>query len=187
MIVLALSGSRNPRGQTARAVEAFVKGMEAGGCACETVFLPLLRIERCRQCDDSGWGPCRAEGRCVIADDFPALLEKLRKADAVVFATPVYFGDLSESMKAFLDRLRRVTRNDTARPVVADKPAAGICVAGGGGGGSPLCSFLLERTLSTCGFDVVDMTAVRRQNLAVKLRLLEAAGENLAAYRPSGG
>ena len=185
MTVLVVSGSRNPHGQTARAVEAFVRGLEAEGSACETVLLPPLTIERCRQCEEDGWGLCRKEGRCIIEDDFSGLLEKLRAADAATFATPVYFADLSESLKAFLDRLRRVLRNDTARSGIVAKPVTGICVAGGRGGGSPFCSFLLERTLSTCDFDVVDMVPVRRQNLAMKLPILEAAGKNLASYRPS--
>jgi multimeric flavodoxin WrbA len=185
MNILVISGSRNPQGQTAHAVEAFTNGLGVGGGTCETVFLPPLTIERCRQCEDSGWGLCRSEGRCTIEDDFPGLLEKLRKADAAVFATPVYFGDLSESLKAFLDRLRRLTRNDGAKLGIAAKPAVGICVAGGGGGGSPFCCFLLERTLATCGFDVLDMVPARRQNLAMKLPILKAAGKNLASYRPS--
>lgn len=185
MNILVISGSRNPKGQTAQAVDSFIRGLEAGGGACETVFLPPMAIERCRQCEEDGWGLCRKEGRCIIEDDFSRLLEKLRKADAAVFATPVYFADLSESLKAFLDRLRRVLRNGTAKSGIEAKPVAGICVAGGRGGGSPFCSFLLERTLSTCGFDVLDMVPLRRQNLAMKLPILEAAGKNLASYRPS--
>jgi multimeric flavodoxin WrbA len=183
--ILVISGSRNPQGQTARAVGSFIKGLEAGGGATETVFLPPLTIERCRQCEDDGWGLCKKEGKCIIEDDFSGLLEKLRNADAAAFATPVYFADLSESLKAFLDRLRRIMRNDAAKPGIAAKPAAGICVAGGRGGGSPSCCFLLERTLTTIGFDVLDMVPVRRQNLAMKLPILEAAGKNLAIYRPS--
>jgi len=76
-------------------------------------------------------------------------------------------------------------RNDAAKPGIAAKPAAGICVAGGRGGGSPSCCFLLERTLTTIGFDVLDMVPVRRQNLAMKLPILETAGKNLTIYRPS--
>ena len=72
-----------------------------------------MTIERCRQCDDDGWGLCRREGRCIIEDDFAGLVDKIARADAVVFSTPVYFSDLSESMKAFLDRLRRTCIQET--------------------------------------------------------------------------
>jgi hypothetical protein len=56
----------------------------------------------------------------------------------------------------------------------------GICVAGGGGGGAPACAVSLERVLSTCGFDVLDMIPVRRQNLDMKLDVLKIAGQWLA-------
>ena len=40
-------------------------------------------------------------------DDFDAVVAPIRGADNVLFATPVYFYDLSESLREFLDRLRR--------------------------------------------------------------------------------
>jgi multimeric flavodoxin WrbA len=103
----------------------------------------------------------------------------------VVFGNPVYFGDLSESLKSFLDRLRRITRHEAGKAGLTGKPAVGVCVAGGGGGGAPNCSVLMERTLGTCGFDVLDMVPVRRQNLAVKLEVLGVVGRWLVTSRAS--
>jgi len=162
------------------AAKAVVEGLADKGAACEQFFLPALRVERCRQCDDAGWGICRSEGRCVIEDDFAALVEKIRQADAAIFANPVYFGDLSESLRAFLDRLRRVTRNDAGKKGITGKPAFGLCVAGGGGGGAPNCCLSLEKVLATCGFEVLDLVPVRRQNLQAKLPLLRQSGQWLA-------
>jgi len=136
MKALVILGSRNPKGQTARAAEAFLRGVTDGGGECEQFFLPQMRIERCRQCEDNGWGICRTEGRCVIEDDFASLVDKIRSADAAIFATPVYFSDLSESMRAFLDRLRRTCMNQSGKAGIAGKKAIGICIAGGGGGGA---------------------------------------------------
>jgi len=96
-----------------------------------------------------------------------------------VFATPVYFSDLSESMRAFLDRLRRITRSDTAARLVEGTRAVGLCVAGGGGGGAPACCVSLEKVLRTCGFDLVDVFPVRRQNLEGKLSALRSEGLRL--------
>jgi multimeric flavodoxin WrbA len=140
-----------------------------------------MRIERCRQCDDAGWGICRTQGECVIDDDLAALVAKLAASEAAVFATPVYFGDLSESLRAFLDRLRRTCVHDAGKAKVKGKPAAGVCVAGGGGGGAPACAVRLGKVLTTCGFDVVDLIPVRRQNLKMKLDALAATGRWLAA------
>ncbi len=181
MNVLLISGSRNPDGQTASAGNAFAEGVKDAGGETEVIFLPKLSIERCRQCEDNGWGACRSQGRCVIEDDFAAVVEKIRKADALGFATPVYYSDLSESMKSFLDRLRRICTHDSGRTGVAGKPAVGICVAGGGGGGAPKCVVSLEWTLSTCGIDVVDMVPARRQNLDMKIDVLKLVGKWLGS------
>ena len=181
MDLLVVSGSRNPEGQTARAIKALVGGAAEGGCQFKTFFLPRMNLERCRQCEDHGWGLCRAEGRCIIEDDFAMLVEEIRKADAIVFATPVYFSDLSESLRAFLDRLRRVTRNNEELDrIMQGKVAIGVCVAGGGGGGAPTCAVSLEKVVSRCGFNIVDMIPVRRQNLEMKLKVLRITGEWLA-------
>ena len=147
-----------------------VKGLEGRGAQVETIFLPPLHIERCRQCADNGWGLCRNEGRCVITDDFAAIADKVRTADAAVFTTPVYYSDLSESLRAFLDRLRRTCTHKDGKVGIENKPVIGVCVAGGGGGGAPACCVSLEKVLSTCGFSVVDMVPVRRQNLEAKMR-----------------
>ena len=181
MNAVIVSGSRNPEGQTAQACQALLEGVKSGGGEGDLLFLPQMKIERCRQCDDQGWGDCRSRGTCVIEDDFASVTDKIRAADAAVFATPVYFGDLSESLKAYLDRLRRITRHDHGKKGIEEKPGVGICVAGGGGGGAPSCTVILERTLATCGFDIIDMVPARRQNLEMKLGVLRHTGEWVAS------
>ncbi|MCL4505948.1 MAG: flavodoxin family protein [Chloroflexi bacterium] len=180
MKIVMISGSRNTQGQTARAASAILDGAENAGCVVEQIFLPALDIERCIQCEDSGWGICRKEGICILEDDFASIVDKVRQADAVVFATPSYYGDLSESMRAFLDRLRRICATAEGRINIQDKPAMGLCVAGGGGGGSLSCCVSLEKVLNGCGFDVLDMIPVKRQNLKAKLNNLRLNGAWLA-------
>jgi len=189
MKVMAILGSRNPKGRTASAAQAFLDGVKDAGGEGEKVFLPQQDIRSCRQCDENGWGVCRSEGRCVIEDDFAGLVDRLRRADAVVFATPVYFGDLSESMRAFLDRLRRTCRHEAGKEGISAKPAVGICVAGGGGGGAPNCALGMERVLNHCGLDLLDVVPVRRQNLDMKLSVLRITGKwsaGLHARPPAG-
>jgi len=186
MKTILICGSRNPNGQTAQAADAVLKGLAKAGASAEQVFLPTLKVERCRQCDDNGWGLCRKEGSCVIDDDLSGLVEKMRQADAVVFATPVYYSDLSESLRAFVDRLRRICTNEAGRVSIKGKPVIGVCVAGGGGGGAPACCVSLEKVMTTCGLDVVDVFPVRCQNLQAKLQTLELAGQWLASEPRSG-
>ena len=193
MKILIVSGSRNRAGRTARALESIGKGFAKAGGGSEYIFLPELNIERCRQCDPDGAGICMREHRCIIDDDFAAIVELLNTTDAVVLASPVYFLDLSESLRAFLERLRRVKGPQkplpggiprAARPGAT--PAVGLCLAGSGGGGATNCCQILEKIMLECGFDVVDMIPVRRQNLEFKLPLLELTGEWLASKPASG-
>lgn len=182
MTTVAVIGSTNPEGRTAGAAESLLKGLESRGIDTARLILPVLKIERCRQCDENGWGICRREGRCVITDSFEAVAGRIRKADAVIFATPVYFSDLSECMKAFLDRLRRICMHEGGQTGIKGKPAVGICVAGGGGGGSPACAVQLEKVLFNCGFNVVDLIPVRRQNADLKSDVLKITGVWLADF-----
>lgn len=186
MKTLILLGSRNAQGQTARAAEAFLAGVGAENGMGEKVFLPLLKLERCRQCEDTGYGDCKKIGRCIIEDDFSSLVDKVLQADAVVFANPVYFGDLCESLRAFLDRLRRVTRHASIQDRLKGKPAVGICVAGGSGNNAPACTVSLEKVLTHCGFEILDLIPAKRQNLELKLPVLKTTGQWLARTFPSG-
>ena len=185
MQAFMISGSRNPEGRTAQCANAIARGLAKAGGKSELVFLPTMKLERCRQCEADGWGICRREGRCIIEDDFASLVDKLQAADVAVFLNPVYFRDLAESMRSFLDRVRRLRFMQPNRPMNG-KPAIGVCLAGGGGGGSPSAGYILENILQMCGFDVVDMVNVRRQNFDIKIPMLEMTGEWLATVPTSG-
>jgi multimeric flavodoxin WrbA len=189
MKVLVLSGSRNRQGKTAEAINAICRGVAKGGGSSEVVFLTELKLERCRQCNADGWGVCQSEHRCIIDDDFASVAGKVKTADVLVFASPVYFGDLSESILGFLNRYRRVffmfiPPGMPARPDA--KPVMGYCYAGGSGNGTTTCCANLEKILQHCGFDVVDMVPARRQNLAAKIPQLELEGQWLASKPVSG-
>jgi multimeric flavodoxin WrbA len=184
MKIVALLGSRNPKGQTVRAANAFLEAAAENGAEVEKVFLPALKIERCRQCNEKGWGICYTRGQCVIEDDFAEVTEKLRKADGILLATPVYFSDLSESMRSYLDRLRRIGRCKEAPTGIEAKPTVGITVAGGGGGGHIRCTEMMEKILKNIGMDVLDLVAVRRQNLDMKCDVLAVTGKWFAGQMP---
>jgi len=177
MKIMFVSGSRNPEGKTARAVNAVLEGAREVGSDVELVFLPALNLERCRQCDQSGWGICRSKGRCIAEDDFNPLLDKILNADVTVFASPVYFSDLSESLLTVLCKIRRISFNPEAQKRITNKPVAGICCAGGSGNGAPDCCASLYKILFRTGFDVVDMVPLRRQNLEAKLPALNLMGK----------
>lgn len=185
MRLFVISGSRNPEGRTAQCGNAIRRGFDKAGGTSEIVFLPTLKLERCRQCNADGWGQCRDKFTCIIEDDFAAQVEKLKEADAAVFMSPVYLRDISESMRGFMDRLRRVSFRQNPR-AMQGKPAVILALAGGGGGGAPTTSTNLENMVQMCGFDIVDVINVRRQNFDLKIPMLEASGKWLFSKPTSG-
>lgn len=177
MKILAIVSSVNKDGKTGALALSLIEGMKTGGAdESNVVFLTEMDLQRCRQCDSEGWGDCRYVGRCIIEDDFQKVIAEIKESDIIIFATPVYFSDMSESMRCFLERLRRTCITDKGRPGIAGKPIIGICYAGGSGGGSVACMYNLELMLLQCGFDIKDMVSVRRQNFAIKKEILKMLG-----------
>ncbi|MHB1457713.1 MAG: flavodoxin family protein [Armatimonadota bacterium] len=177
MKILAIVSSVNKDGKTAASARSIIEGAETGGTEGNLVFLTEMNLQRCRQCDSEGWGNCRYVGRCIIEDDFQKLVEEIRESEIIVFATPVYFSDISESIRGVLERLRRTCITEKGRPEIAGKPVVGICHAGGSGGGSIACMHNLEMMLIQCGFSIEDMVSVRRQNFEVKQEMFRILGK----------
>jgi multimeric flavodoxin WrbA len=165
------------QGLTSSLAQAVLKGVEAEGCETELVHLNSLDIKPCIACE-GGWGKCRREGVCVIDDDFEDLRKKIYESDAVVFSTPVYWHDLSESAKIFLDRLRRVESFGGFRNL-SNKWAVGIASAGGSGTGAVKALLNLEDYLRRIGFQVFDLVPVTQLSKVHKLEMLEHAGRRL--------
>ena len=175
MKVLAIQTSPNHDGLTAETAKLALKGAESAGHETELVNLNDIVIKKCKACD-GGWGQCRREGTCILEDDFAGLIDKILKADALVFTTPVYWWDISESAKTFLDRMRRIeTYHQFKR--YSDKPYLGIACAGGSGNGSARALYLLEEYLKRIGFKMYDLVTVTQWNRAHKLPMLEKAGK----------
>lgn len=97
--VLVISSSPRRGGNSDLLCDQFVRGAEEAGHQVEKICLRSLKIGFCSGCE-----ACLEKGRCVIADDAPAVCEKMVDADVIVFATPVYFYSMSAQLKALIDR-----------------------------------------------------------------------------------
>lgn len=103
MRILAVNGSpRGAKGNTERILQPFLEGAREVGAETETVYLKDREINHCQGCFTC-W--TKTPGVCVHQDDMPELLEKIRKSDMVVFATPLYVFTVSGLMKDFMDRM----------------------------------------------------------------------------------
>lgn len=178
MKCVAIQSSPNLNGLTARLALAVLKGVKSENGTTELIHLNNLDIKQCITCDN-GWGICREKNLCILEDDFEALRKKITEADAVVFATPVYWHDVSESAKRFLDRLRRC--ESFAFKTFTGKKIIGIASAGGSGRGAARALYNLEDYLRRLGFEIFDLVPVTRFSKIHKLNMLMEAGKRLVS------
>jgi len=181
MKCLAIQSSPNVDGLTAGSAQAVLDGFEAEGGEVELIHLNQMDVKHCIACE-KGWGTCR-NGECIHDDDFETLRQKMGEADALVFATPVYWHDLSESAKRFLDRLRR-TETFSGRDTLVTTRAIGIAAAGGSGNGAARALYNLEDYFKRVALEIVDLVTLTRFSRDHKLPMLEQAGRRLAQGAP---
>lgn len=79
--------------------ERFGAGAASAGNEVEIVSLKGKEIGFCRGCF-----ACQKTGRCVINDDANEITDKIAAADVVVWASPIYYYEMSGQMKTMIDR-----------------------------------------------------------------------------------
>ncbi len=97
--ILIISSSYRAGGNSETLAAEFAKGAEYAGHRVEMISLRDKAIGHCRGCL-----ACQATKRCVIRDDANAITDKMIGADVIVFATPIYFFEMSGRMKTLIDR-----------------------------------------------------------------------------------
>jgi len=100
MNIVCLLGSPRPNGNSAAMAGRFCESARRLGGRVQTFRLNELRYRGCQGCM-----ACKTRlERCVLEDDMTQVLEAVRETDLLVAASPVYYGDVSSQMKAFIDR-----------------------------------------------------------------------------------
>ena len=100
MKILLISGSPHKAGTTSVLIKAFSKGAESAGHevyhfnAGEKEVHPCIACEKCHS----------AVSACVFRDAFDEIRDMLIDADAVGFASPIYYYGLTAQLKAVIDR-----------------------------------------------------------------------------------
>ena len=110
--ILVVRGGGRANGNTAQLVAAFARGAADAGHAVEVVSLDEVQVNGCLGCN-----ACRFGKPCVQKDGFNALAPKIRAADLLVFASPLYFWTLSSKLKAFVERFYCLAEEDPAPPL----------------------------------------------------------------------
>ena len=119
MKVLGINGSHRKESTTLFFLERALEICEKEGMETEIIKLWDKRIEYCRACDYCKSHP----GECMIDDDMDPIRRKMKEADAIILASPTYFGSVTGRMKAFFDRSITLRRDSFA---LANKIGGGI-------------------------------------------------------------
>lgn len=179
MKVLILSGTPKHEGLCCSCVNAALTGAQKAGADCKVVSLCDYKLIRCAMCND-GWGICRQEHSCIYGGDgFTEIQKKIAEADALVLDTPVYWGDMSEVMKAFFDRFRRCEAMKGEQGAMAGKPVLLIASPGGSGNGMISCLEQMERLCRHLSAKIYDFIGVNRWNREYKITAIGEAAASM--------
>ena len=97
--ILVVSTSPRIGGNSETLADAFIKGAKEAGHEVMKICLYDKRIEFCKGCL-----ACQTTGRCILHDDAETIVTLMKGMDVLVFATPIYFYEMSGQMKTLLDR-----------------------------------------------------------------------------------
>ncbi len=119
--ILIISTSLRKNSNSGALAQAFANGAKNAGNNVEIISLENKKIAFCRGCF-----ACQKTGRCVIKDDASEITEKMAQADVIVWATPIYYFEMSGQMKTMIDRANALyVRNYAFRDVYFLSSAAG--------------------------------------------------------------
>ena len=110
MKVVAIIGSPRQNGNTEILADHTLKAIAEEGIETELIPLAGKDIRFCSACM-----LCTKEERCSIQDDLFPIYEKMKVADGIILASPVYYGSCTALIKALMERAGYSARwNNTA-------------------------------------------------------------------------
>lgn len=110
--ILVIQGGGRPKGNTAQLVSSFVQGAEEAGHCVEVISLLKNEVKGCLGCN-----ACRYSKPCIQKDSFNDIVPKIKDADMIVFASPLYFWTISSRIKAFIERFYCIAEEDPNPPL----------------------------------------------------------------------
>jgi multimeric flavodoxin WrbA len=102
---VGIVGSPRKGGNTEILTSHCLKAMAEEGLETELVGLAGLDIKGCNHC-----GYCHESEGCSIEDDLQPVYDKMAAADALIVASPVYFGSATSLVKGLLERAGFMSR-----------------------------------------------------------------------------
>lgn len=97
--ILVISTSLRKGSNSDLLADQFANGAKEAGHHVEKISLRDKKIAFCHGCL-----ACQHTGKCVLKDDGNEIADRMLAADVVVFATPIYYYEMTGQMKTMLDR-----------------------------------------------------------------------------------
>ena len=104
MNILLLTGSPRKHGNSNTLADFFARGAGEAGHTVSRFDAAFRNVHPCTACN-----ACGMDGPCVFDDDFGFVREHILEADAVAFASPMYYFGLSSQLKAVIDRFYAIS------------------------------------------------------------------------------
>jgi multimeric flavodoxin WrbA len=105
MEVIAFNGSPRKVWNTATLLKKALEGAASQGASTKLIHLYDLDFKGCKSCFGCKMKGGPSYGKCAVKDDLTPILEEIKKTDAIIMGSPVYFWGISGEMKSFLERL----------------------------------------------------------------------------------
>jgi multimeric flavodoxin WrbA len=105
MKVLAFNGSPRKKWNTATLLDKALEGAASNGAATEMIHLYDLDYKGCKSCFACKLKHGDSYGKCALKDGLTPVLEKIRKAHAIILGSPIYFARVTGEMRSFMERL----------------------------------------------------------------------------------
>jgi multimeric flavodoxin WrbA len=101
MKVAVLNGSPHREGNISQLLEVLVERFLRNGIEAEVINVGHKDIHGCIACYK-----CHEnrDEKCAIQDDVNGWIQKMKAADGIVLASPVYYSGIAGTFKSFLDR-----------------------------------------------------------------------------------
>lgn len=162
MKITILNGS--PRKEnTAAMAEAFADGAREAGHEVEILHVGKMKINGCLGCE---YCHTKGEGKCVQKDDMEKVIPAYLESDMIVFATPIYYFDMTAQLAAAIQRVYCI-----GKPAKATKAAMLVSSGSQGTGEGAITSY--KNMLAFMGIEDMGVCALAGEENQTEEKLAE--------------
>jgi len=130
MLIVGISGSPRQNKNCDQIIDHALKFFENKDFNTKAINLSQQRVNPCLHCD-----ACKKQKSCPQKDETNQINKNIERADAILVASPVYFGSITGQLKSLFDRTLPLRRNGFT---LKSKIGAAFTIGGSRNGGQEL-------------------------------------------------